>query len=231
MKINNKFLVRAYLGSKKAKVKSHRIVFSENTPGRCSLNVEGNPDVNTMVAVDIGWGDNISRVFLGYIERVQPSDNGWSAIFCRELTAILYRPLNITMRHPTLMQLLSEVTNQTGLQFVVPETAYSKTAIPCFYSDGNGYRVMDELAQAFSIDDFFWQQQGNGQVYVGSWKDSYWANRPITIPQEFLTDHTATKSAKLPAIPKLKPGVIANGLRLSGVEFEGTEVKLTWKVQ
>ncbi len=56
---------------------------------------------------------------------------------------------------PTLMRLLSEVTNKTGLQFVVPEKAYSKAlAIPCFYSDGNGYRVIDELAQAFSIERF-----------------------------------------------------------------------------
>lgn len=228
MTANNKFLCRAYLGKDKAKVKNHRIVFSENTPGRCDLTIEGNPDANTIVAVDIGWGDAIDRVFLGYIERVQPAEKGWSKVFCRELSAILYKPLNIFMRHPTLMQLLSEVTNKTGLQFVVPEKAYSKSAIPCFYSDGNGYRVMDELGQAFSIDDLFWQQQGNGQIYVGSWKDSFWANKSVPIPNELMTNHTANKSVKIPAIPKLKPGVMVNGIRLVGVEFEGTEAKLTW---
>ncbi|WP_419237913.1 hypothetical protein ACN08P_11140 [Photobacterium leiognathi subsp. mandapamensis] len=231
MSINSKFTCRVYLGAKNTKVESHRIMFNENTPGRATLTVEGNPDPNTMVAVDLGWGDNISRVFLGYIEKVQPADNGWSSIFCRELSAILFKPLNVTLRHPTLMQVLEEVTNQTGLQFVVPDKAYSKTAIPCFYSDGNGYRVLDELAQAFSIDDLFWQQQGNGQVFVGEWQDSYWASRPITIPQEMMTKHTASRSAKVPAIPRLKPGVVANGLRLSAVEFEGTEVKMTWKMQ
>ena len=228
MTANNKFLCRAYVGKDKAKVKKHRIVFSENTPGRCELTLEGSHEVNTIVAVDIGWGDSIVRVFFGYIERVQPAEKGWSKVFCRELAAILYKPLNIIMRHPTLMQLLSEVTNKTGLQFVVPEKAYSKTAIPCFYSDGNGYRVIDELAQAFSIDGLFWQQQGNGQIYVGSWKDSFWADKPVTIPNELMTSHTANKSVKIPAIPKLKPGVVVNGLRLVGVEFEGTKAKLTW---
>ncbi len=228
MTTNNKFLCRAYLGKHKTKVKSHRIVFSENTPGRCELSVEGNPEPNTLIAIDLGWGDDITRVFLGYIERVQPSEKGWSKVFCRELAAILYKPLNIILRHPTLMQLLSEVTNKTGLQFVVPEKAYSKTAIPCFYSDGNGYRIIDELAQAFSIDDLFWQQQGNGQVYVGSWIDSFWADKPITLPNALMTNHTANKSVKIPAIPKLKPGVLVNGLRLVGLEFEGTEAKLTW---
>ena len=228
MTANNKFLCRAYIGKTKAKVKSHRIVFSENTPGRCEIEVEGNPDVNTIIAIDLGWGDNITRVFLGYIERVQPKEKGWSKVFCRELAAILYKPLTIIMRHPTLMQLLSEVTNKTGLQFVVPEKAYSKTAIPCFYSDGNGYRVIDELGQAFSIDDLFWQQQGNGQIYVGNRKDSFWANKPVQLPIQLMTNHTANKSVKVPAIPKLKPGAIVNGLRIIGVEFEGTEVKLTW---
>ncbi|MEZ9349916.1 hypothetical protein AB4166_24140, partial [Vibrio splendidus] len=87
--------------------------------GRCELSVEGNPEPNTLIAIDLGWGDDITRVFLGYIERVQPSEKGWSKVFCRELAAILYKPLNIILRHPTLIQLLSEVTNKTGLQFVV----------------------------------------------------------------------------------------------------------------
>ncbi|MCG7585449.1 hypothetical protein [Photobacterium sp. OFAV2-7] len=228
MTANNKFLCRVYLGKAKTKAKDHRIVFDENTPGRCSLTVEGNPEPNTLIAIDLGWGDAINRVFLGYVERVNPVENGWSSLFCRELAAILYKPLNIIMRHPTLMQLLSEITNKTGLQFVVPEKAYSKSAIPCFYSDGNGYRVMDELGQAFGIDDLFWQQQGNGQIYVGSWQDSFWADKPITIPNQLMTNHSATKSVSIPAIPKIRPGVMVNGIRLTGVEFTGTEVKITW---
>ncbi|MGF1688361.1 hypothetical protein L4C36_16985 [Photobacterium japonica] len=231
MTANHKFLCRVYLGKEKVKVKTYRVVLTENTPGRCRLTVEGNPEPNTIVAVDLGWGDAISRVFIGYIEQVQPAEKGWSNLFCRELAAILFKPLNVIMRHPTLMQILSNVTQQTGLQFVVPEQAYSKTSIPCFYSDGNGYRIMDELAQAFSIEDFFWQQQGNGQIFVGSWKDSYWADKPITLPNEIMTKHSGNKSVSVPAIPKLRPGVVVNGLRLSSVEFEGTEVKLTWKGQ
>ncbi|KJF83553.1 hypothetical protein UA31_03185 [Photobacterium angustum] len=229
--MNAKFLCRAYLGSKLVKVTKHRIAFSENTPGRCTITVEGNPEVNTIVAVELGWGDGISRVFLGYVERIQPVQMGYSQLFCRELSALLFKPLNVALRHPTLMQLLEDVTNKTGLQFVVPDKAYSKTAIPCFYSDGNGYRIMDEIAQAFSVDDFFWQQQGNGQIFVGSWKDSFWASKPVDIPADLMTGQTATKSIKVPAIPRIKPGVLVNGLRISGVEFEETEVKLTWKIQ
>lgn len=117
-----------FFGSQKIKAKNHRILFDVNTPGRCSISVEGAPKVNTIIAVDIGWGDSISRVFLGYIERVQASEKGWSELFCRELAVLLFKPLDITLRHPTLMQLLSDVTNKTGLQLVDEEDNFeSKT--------------------------------------------------------------------------------------------------------
>ncbi|UTM59203.1 hypothetical protein L4174_021080 [Photobacterium sp. CCB-ST2H9] len=225
---NPRFTVQVYIGRQKTKVSTHRLTFDDTAPGRAQLVIEGSPEVNSIVAVDLGWGENLSRVFLGYVERVQPTQKGWSTVFCRELAAVLYRPLPVIMRHPTLMQLLSHVSEKTGLQFVVPERAYSKTAAPCFYSDGNGYRVMDELATTFSVPDFFWQQQGNGQIFVGSWQDSYWADKPVTIPNELMTGHTANKSATIPCIPKLKPGALVNGTRLKAVEFTGTEVKLTW---
>ncbi len=225
---NSRFTIQMYIGAQKVAVSDHRLVFDINTPGRAQLTVKATPEKNSVVAVDLGWGDCVSRVFTGYIERVLPAEKGYSKLFCRELTAVLFHPLPVVIRHPTLMQLLSYVTAKTGLQFVVPERAYSKNPIPCFYSDGNGYRVMDELAQAFNIPDLFWQQQGNGQVYVGSWQDSYWGDKPTTLPNEFMTGHTANKTVTVPCIPKLKPGAIVNGIRLKAVEFSGTESKLTW---
>lgn len=225
---NHRFTIQAYIGAKKVEVTEHRLVFDANTPGRAQLSIKATPEKNSIVAVDVGWGDNLSRIFTGFIERVLPAEKGYANIFCRELAAGLFHPLPVVIRHPTMMQLLSFVTTKTGLQFVVPDRAYSKTAIPCFYSDGNGYRVMDELAQAFSVPEFFWQQQGNGQIYVGSWQDSYWADKPVTLPNAMMTGHTANKSVTVPCIPKLKPGALVNGIRLNTVEFSGTESKLTW---
>ncbi|WP_434357431.1 hypothetical protein NF212_16245 [Parasalinivibrio latis] len=226
---NQRFTVRAFVGSEKVKVSTYRLTFDENTPGRMQMDIQGNPEPFTVVAFDFGWGDQLSRPFTGYIERVQPTKKGWSNIFCRELAAVLYEPLPIIMRHPTMVKLLSHVGEKTGLQFVVPEKAYSQTAIPCFYSDGNGYRVMDELAQAFNVPDFVWQQQGNGQVFAGSWQDSFWANKPVTLPNDFMVGHSANKTVTIPCIPKLKPGALVNGIRLKKVEFQGTEARITWK--
>lgn len=226
--MNHHFTIQIYTGSQKAEVTHYRVCFASDMPGRAQITVKGTPDVHTIVAIDLGWGDCVCRVFTGYIERVTPEKPGYSAIFCREMAAILYRPFNVVIRQPTLMQLLSNLTEQTGLQFVVPEKAYSKQVIPCFYSIGNGYRVLDEIGQAFNITDYMWQQQGNGQVYVGSWQDSYWADKPVTIPNELMTNHRANKTVTLPCIPQLKPGAIVNGLQLTEVEHTATESTLTW---
>ncbi|AYV22359.1 hypothetical protein [Vibrio mediterranei] len=222
------FTIQCYVGSEPRKVSQHRLTFSDNAPGRAKLTIQGEANPMQQVAIELGWGNNIRRVLTGFVERVSPDKPGYVVIFCRELASALYHPLNVVMRHPTLVQLLSNITQQTGLQFVVPDRAYANSAIPCFYSTGNGYRVLDEIAQAFSISDYIWQQQGNGQIFVGSWADSYWADKPATIPANMLNPHQAQKTATVPCTPHFKPGVIVNGRKLATVEHVGTETVITW---
>ncbi|MEE3522784.1 hypothetical protein QO173_32115, partial [Pseudomonas aeruginosa] len=77
-------------------------------------------------------------------------------------------------RHVDLREVLEDVSRQTGLTFRVPDADYSRTKAPYFYSLAAGYQSMDSLARVFQIPDYIWHQQGNGEVYVGSWAHSYW---------------------------------------------------------
>ena len=88
---------------------------------------------------------------------------------------------------------------------------------------------MKELGHAFGIADFFWQQQGDGQICVGAWQDSYWADKPLTLPQAYMKTYENGLSMTVATIPKLRPGALVNGNRITSVDFEGTEVTLTWK--
>ncbi|WP_158175204.1 hypothetical protein [Grimontia hollisae] len=225
---NTKFRIQCWKGNTLTDVSQHRLTFSDNAPGRAQFTIKGDADTHQLVAIELGWGDSVKRVFTGYIERVSPGKPGYVQIFCRELAAVLYHPWHVVMRHPNLAGVLSNLSQQTGLQFVFPEKAYSQTAIPCFYSTGNGYRLLDEIGQAFSIPDFIWQQQGDGRIYVGSWADSYWANKPVELPTQIMNPHQALKNATLPCIPHLKPGVVVNGRRLATVEHAATETIIEW---
>ncbi|WP_223823925.1 hypothetical protein [Candidatus Enterovibrio escicola] len=206
----------------------HRIVFSKNTPGTAQLTIKGFAEPRQVVAIELGWGESLHRVFTGFIERVSHASPGYVCVFCRESAAILYHPLNLVMRHPTMHQLLGQITQRTGLTFVVPDKIYLKTVIPCFYSTGNGYRVLDAVGAAFSIKDFIWQQDGAGKIFVGSWSDSLWANKTVTIPFNICNPHTSLKTVTVPCTPHFKPNVVVNKRRLVTVEHIGAESVITW---
>ncbi|MBH0073770.1 hypothetical protein I6E78_17640 [Pseudoalteromonas sp. NZS127] len=225
---NARFIARTYINDAKVDMKDHWIVLQASTPGNCQITVNQSVAKLEPVAVDLGWGDMVDRVFNGYVERVMPAVNGWYTLFCREWSASLAYNLTVMLRHPTMRQVLDEITAQTGVEFVIPDKIYANTSIPCFYSDSSGYAMLNNIGRAFRIADFVWYQQGNGKVFVGSYTDSFWSDKPVTIAKELMTDHQAGKTAKMPAAPMIRPNVIANNERITAVEFQGTNMKISW---
>lgn len=227
---NARFITRAYINNEKAELKKHWIVLKAKTPGTCQITVKQTDNIKKFakVTVDMGWGTIIDRVFSGYVERIMHAENGFVILFCRELAAALNYKFNIMLRHPTLKQVLTELTKQSGIEFVIPEQAYAQTSIPCFYSDSTGYAVLDNIGRAFKINDFIWQQQGNGKVFVGSYSDSFWFDKNIEIPKQLLTGQQAARTATMPAAPMIRPNVTANGERISTIEFIETNMNISW---
>lgn len=225
---NARFISRAYINEKKVDMTDHWLMLKDNSPGNCQLKVKSAPNKLDIVAVDLGWGEMIDRVFIGYVERVMPAEAGWSLIFCREVAASLAFNLSVMLRHPTLRQVISEISEQTGLEFVLPDKPYADTAIPCFYCDSSGYAMLDNLGRTYKVPDFIWQQQGNGKIYLGSYQDSFWHDKPIIIPNNLMTNHQAGKTVSMPAAPMVRPNVTANNERIKSVEFKGTNMTITW---
>lgn len=225
---NARFITRAYIDNQKIDMTDHWVVLQATTPGNCQITINTQVKQHAIVAVDLGWGDMIDRVFIGYVDRVMPAANGWFTLFCRELSASLAMNYSVMLRHPTLKQVLDELSQLTGLEFVVPDKTYAETAIPCFYCDSSGYAMLDNIGRSFRIDDFIWQQQGNGKIYVGSYQDSFWADKPIVIPNSLMTNHQAGRTATIPAAPMIRPNVLANGSRIKTVEFKETQMTITW---
>ena len=227
-KPNARFIARAYVNDEKINIKDHWIVLQANTPGTCQITVNKSVEKLSHVAVDLGWGSMIDRVFIGYVERVMPTVNGWYTLFCRELSAALSFNYSVMLRHPTLKQVLAELTKQSGLEFVIPEQAYANTSIPCFYADSSGFAMLDNIGRAFKINDFIWQQQGNGKIFVGSYTHSFWQDKPIQIPKNLMTGHQAGYIANMPAAPMIRPSVTANNERITKVEFKETNMTINW---
>ncbi len=127
---------------------------------------------------------------------------------------------------------LSEISNKTGLTFTLPTGSkkYKTISSAAFYSIGSGYYAMDALATVFQIPKFIWTQLDDGTVFVGSWSDSIWAEKPVQIDHTWETVPGVTSTAKLPAIPALRPGVNYNGAILTEVHLVETIMTVSWSV-
>ena len=212
-----------------------RVVLDLYAPGRARfavVNEDKTPANRQLIRFDLGYSHQpaMHRWFTGYVEELTPVSGGRSRLFCRQLAAGLAAPLPMNLRHVTLREVLDEIRKLTGLSFSVPAAAYSDRKIPNFYNLGTGYQAMTLIERVFQIPDFIWQQQGHGVIYVGSWADSRWADiDSLTVSESLFDGHSEQSSARLPAIPQLRPGMRINGKRLTRIEFEGSHMVVSWK--
>lgn len=203
------------------------------SPGRANFTIQAPAPVSGLVTLDIGYNDSpLQRHFLGYVERCTSANAVSQVVFCRELTGILAAPLPLNLRHADLRTVLSAISDKTGLQFRVPEQPYTTVKAPFFYSLASGFLALDSLSRVFGIDDCIWQQQGNGEVFVGSWTDSFFGTRaPLQLPAELFNDYQGNQSAVIAALPGLRPGATINqGERITSVALTGTKMAIRWKM-
>lgn len=204
------------------------------SPGRASFTIKAEAPLRGLVVFDLGYNERaLQRHFIGHVERCTPASSLEQVLFCRELTSVLALPLPMNLRHVDMRQVLGEITDRTGLRFRVPDKPYAKVKAPYFYSLATGFQAMDSLAQVFGIPDYIWQQQGDGEVFAGSWADSYWgAREPLNLPQELFDSYQGNQSATVAALPGLRPGVSINqGERITSVTLASTQMAIRWKTQ
>ncbi|WP_299945895.1 hypothetical protein [uncultured Microbulbifer sp.] len=199
------------------------------TPGRAAFTVRSRRPLQGLVQLDLGYNpQRLQRFFTGYVVHCTGVDNTRQKLHCRELSAALAQRVPLAQRYVTLAAVLGLVSAVTGLRFVTGTGAYTQIKAPAFYSAGSGYWLMDQLAQVFGIPQLLWQQQGDGQVFVGSWTHSHWAGRALPLPAGFATDFGIANRARVACIPWLRPGVLLNQHYVTGVALAGNFMNLTW---
>ena len=204
------------------------------SPGRATFTIQASAPVKGLVTLDIGYnGNTLQRHFIGYVERSTTASSTQQVLFCRELAAILANPLPLNLRHVDLRAVLVEISQHTGLRFRVPDRPYAGVKAPFFYSLAAGYQAMDSLARVFNIPDFIWQQQGDGEVFVGSWADSFFGIRPsLQLPVELFDDYQGNQSAMIAVLPGLRPGATINhGERITSVALIDNQMAIRWTTQ
>lgn len=219
------------LGSKMLHFFDDEIVLELCGCGRGFVTVESTESLlGEMITLNVGDGSTTVRYFTGYVERSQQVGNGFQRLFVRETVGVLSRAQNLSLRHATLHNICKSLTEQSAVAFEFPAVAdYIDRPIPNFAHVGTGYQLLNSLGTAFGISDYIWQVQPDGTVFVGSHKDSFWHEKPVTIPNSFATEQQAGNSMKLPLIVSVRPGAIINGQRISQVTMRGDDMTLSWQ--
>lgn len=203
------------------------------TPGRGVLNIvsEETPTPGQPVMRIMQLEDNAPRiVFTGYIDAVtQVQKNAWS-VTVRELSAALARRINISTRHAKAAHVLQAITEQTGLQFLLPESEWTQKDLPRFQHIGTGYSALDKLLTAFNVQKGIWHQQTDGRVYVGEYEKSA-VNKAIQLQPEQISKVSST-AGEIPALPRLRPGhrINVNGSEkyITAIDTSADTMRLTW---
>jgi hypothetical protein len=220
---------RLYLSTDEIHLADASLVLELNSCGRGFITAGTTQDyTGKLVRLDVGYTDLVLRWFTGYVERSQPAENGFQRLFVRELVGVFERLWPCSFQHPTLRDVASWLTEQSGLTFSVPDADYSDRPIPHFTHSGTGYQLLDNLGQAFGITDYVWYQLPDGGVYTGGAEKALFAGRPIEIPHEFNQGTAGGNSMILPLVQSLRPGVELNGERVTKVHLQNDTMAVTW---
>ncbi len=197
--------------------------------GRAVFQIKSAEAVSGVVEFVVGCStqDKDRLFFTGYVESCHKVDNLQQRIFCRELSGVLDKHWPVSLRHPTLKDVLEHYTELTGLVFIVPEQAYCETKVPFFQTLGDGFHAMAMMGKVFQIPDYIWNPQPDGQIFVGSWNESRWAARPLQVAEKWFKRVLTDGSKICPIIPALRPGAVLTGQRVKQVQLKGHEMVVT----
>ena len=98
---------------------------------------------------------------------------------------------------------------------------------------GGATAAVISLARVFSIPDPIWQQQGDGEVFVDSWAESFFgAREPLQLPSELFDGDQGNESAMVAAMPGIRPVATFNqAQRIVSVSLAANQMDLKWKKQ
>lgn len=215
-----KLIKKLYINGEPVEFSDDDIRLFSMRSGKASFTVFSSEPLTGIVQFVLGYeGRKTYNYFFGYITDSIKQNKDIQIIKCDELIGALKSYFPITLENVTLKEIIAYCAEETGLSFIVPDKAYSKTKVSQFYNIASGYNALDSLGEIFNIDDYVWYQQGDGKVFAGSWNDSYFANKELPIDSTLFDDFTSTNSAKIAVQPYLRPLVSLNGQRVNSVQM------------
>lgn len=225
---------QCFVNGKDLQVASLNLVLTLNGAGRGFITVVPEDTskslIGAVLSLNLGGNNETWRYFTGYVERDQPAENGARRLFIREAAAILDFDFPCAFQHPTLKTVLDNLSQQTGLDFVLPDADYVTRKIPHFTHAGSGEQLLNLLGRTFNIPDYVWHAMPDGTIYAGGAKDSRFAGLSLPdIPPQYIMKSHAGNGATIMILPTIRPGINLPAGRITRVAIDDQEMTLTWE--
>lgn len=207
-------------------------------PGVAVLVVESDnpPEPGQLVRYSLGWElETVWVWFLGYVHSVIRTNQKIHRVEARELTAPLASRLPLALRHCNINDVLNQLASKTGLKFTLGNGNWKINLIPFFYHTGTGYHAISLLGDLFQIPCYVWQQQSDGNVYVGESSGLPNAEALVPVPVRNLTEFTTGNRATVPTVPRFRPGLKiqigdAEPAIITRIEQREMVMRISWSV-
>ncbi|YCO01562.1 hypothetical protein ACB087_01310 [Vibrio sp. VNB-15] len=225
MKLNKRLIINGHV----RKLVEEQVVLELSAGGRATFVVEGEVQPRDLVELHLGYQDELVRYFDGYVTKVQPAQTGFTRLIARERAGLLAARWPMSIQHPTVSEIIEQLSVDTGLRFALPEQEYVVKRIANFTSQGTGYQLLSNIGRAFEIDDFVWYQQSDGHIYLGRFSDSRWPERAVELDASLSHEQLGGESMTLAMMPSVRPGALVSGKRITQVHFANTDMTLYWQ--
>lgn len=224
-----KLTKRLFIGNQEYDLAGNKVSLKLSLGGKAIFNINTNapPSRFDLVRFDIGYEQETAAYFEGFIDRVEPSENGAYKLTVKENAGILSGRLPVSLEHPTMRDIFAVITEKTGLEFRLPDADYTHALIANFVHQGDGYQCLDRIGRAFEVPDCIWFQDTDQVVYFGAYEHSLFHQKPMQIDHEFTFRQNANSVTLVP-FPMLRPGRVAFNRRITRVDLIGDEMTAYW---
>lgn len=215
------------------KIVSDSLTLERGAPGRGILVVQSEVNLAGVAELNIGLDQKYELFASCYIESCRQIDKKQQRLVIREFSGVLAKRLPLSMRNTNARDVLKAISEITGLVFKLEDADWNKQAIPYFINIGSGFEALKLLGQELDIEDFVWQCQADGSIYIGSLQSCKLNKKVLRIPAEFFNELSAS-GAGCQLVPGFRPGKrirIGNGevITIDKATISGENMRINWE--
>lgn len=187
------------------KIVSDSLTLEQSTPGRGIFAVQSEKQLAGIAQLAIGINNQYEVYATGYIDNCRQIDAKQQRLMFRETAAVLAGRWPLSFRNVIISDVLADLSVKTGLAFSLEKADWNTVSMPHFINIGTGLEALNLLSWQLDIDDFVWQCQPDGSIYLGSRAGAKIYQKVIALPATFFTDLSA-RGASCPIVPGFRPG-------------------------